>query len=199
MNEIIVGYLRVVLSAPPMTVLVVIVLVCVFKNELKTLMEKIATIKFPGGELSTTTSQIDRSAKTGPDELPPGSTGQETALPEGLTISPEQQELVRNFIQAQQTTSRLWEYRYLNFYFVRNTQLVFDWLASLQNRPSIELFHALWLPAIPSADDRKAILLALENHSLITVLEMMIEITDKGREYLQWRGPLPYIPSPKSS
>ena len=28
-------------------------------------------------------------------------------------------------------------------------------------------------------------------------LEMMIEITDKGREYLQWRGTLPYIPSPK--
>ena len=40
MNEIIVGYLRVVLSVPPMTVLVVIVLVRVFKNELKTLMDR---------------------------------------------------------------------------------------------------------------------------------------------------------------
>ena len=88
----------------------------------------------------------------------------------------------------------------MNFYFVPNTQRVLDWLASLQNRPSIEMFHALWLPAIPSADDREAILFALENHYLITVLdEMMIEITDRGREYLQWRGPLPYIPSPKSS
>ena len=48
MNEIIVGYLRVLLSAPPMTVLVVIVLVRVFKNELKTLMDRIATIKLSG-------------------------------------------------------------------------------------------------------------------------------------------------------
>ena len=197
--ELALGYLRVLLSAPPMTVLVVLVLVWVFRSDLKAIMSRIATIKFPGGELSTT-SQIDRSAKTGPDELPPGSTGQKTALPEGLTISPEQKELVRNFIQAQQTTSRIWEYRYLNFHFVRNTQLVLDWLASLQNCPSIEMFHALWLPAIPSADDRKAILLALQNHYLITVRdEVMIEITDKGRDYLTWRGPLPYIPSPKSS
>ena len=179
-------YFRVLLSAPPMTVVVVLVLVCIFRSDLKAIMSRIATIKFPGGELSTT-SQIDRPAKTGPDELPP----QETDLPEGLTISPEQQELVRDFIQAQQTTSRLWEYRYLNFYFVRNTQLVLDWLASLPNRPSIEMFHASWSPVIPSANDRQAILMALQNHYLITERETMIEITGKGREYLQWRGPLP--------
>ena len=46
--ELALGYLRVLLSAPPMTVLVVIVLVSVFKNKLKTLMDRIATIKFPG-------------------------------------------------------------------------------------------------------------------------------------------------------
>ena len=78
-----------------MTVLGVLVLVWVFRSDLKAIMSRIATIKFLGGELSTT-SQIDRSAKAGPDELPPGSTGQKTALPE----------------------SKLWEYRYLNFYFV---------------------------------------------------------------------------------
>ena len=101
---------------------------------------------------------------------------------------------MRSFIQAQQTTSRLWEYRYLNFHFVRDTQLVLDWLASLQDCPSIEMFHALWLPAIPIAKSRENIILALQNHYLITVRdEVMIEITDKGREYLKWRGgPLPY-------
>ena len=190
--ELVLGYLRVLLSAPPMTVLVVIVLVSVFKNNLKTLMDRIATIKFPGGELSTISQGIDHTEKTGPEEPPPD-------LPEGH-ISLEQQELVRSFIQAQQTTSRLWEYRYLNFHFVRDTQLVLDWLASLQDCPSIEMFHALWLPAIPIAKSRENIILALQNHYLITVRdEVMIEITDKGREYLKWRGPLPYTPSPKSS
>ena len=49
---------------------------------------------------------------------------------------------------------------------------------------------------IPKATDRESILLALQNHNLITVLLTMIEITEKGREYLQWRGPpLPPFPS----
>ena len=95
------------LSAPPMTVLGVLVLVWVFRSDLKAIMSRIATIKFLGGELSTT-SQIDRSAKAGPDELPPGSTGQKTALPE----------------------SKLWEYRYLNFYFVPNTHGFATWQVS---------------------------------------------------------------------
>ena len=103
-----------------------------------------------------------------------------------------------DFIQAQKTTSRIWEYRYFDFYFVRDTQLVLDWL--VHNRPSIDLFHAMWMPAIPKATDRESILLALQNHNLITVLLTMIEITEKGREYLQWRAPLlPPFPSPKNS
>ena len=194
MNEIIVGYLRVLLSAPPMAALVVIVLGWAFRNDLKAIMARIATIKFPGGELSTT-SQTDRLEKTGPDELPTGST--ETALPEGLTLLPDQQKLVTDFIQAQKTTSRIWEYRYFNSYFVHDTQLVLDWL--VHNRPSIEMFHAMWMPKIPKATDRESILLALQNHNLITVLLTMIEITEKGREYLQWRGPLSPFPSPKNS
>ena len=153
MNEAHLELLRVLLSAPPMTVLVVLGLVWVFKSDLKALVSRIATIKFPGGEFSTT-SQTDRLEKTGPDELPTGST--ETALPEGLTLSPDQQKLVTDLIQAQKTTSRIWEYRYFNSYFVHDTQLVLDWL--VRNRPSMERFHAMWMAAIPMAGEREAIL-----------------------------------------
>ena len=194
MNEIIIGYLRVLLSAPPMAALVLIVLGRVFRNDLKAIMTRIATIKFPGGELSTT-SQTDRIEKTSPNELPTGSP--ETALPEGFTSAPEQKKLVNDLIQSEKTTSRIWEYRYLNYYFVRDTQLVLDWL--VRNSPSIDLFHTTWMTAIPRAIERGAILSALEKHQLITVLGTMIEITEKGREYLHWRGPLPYFPNPKSS
>ena len=144
-----------------MTVLVVIVLVCVFKNELKTLMEKIATIKFLGGELSTIPQGIDHTGETGPEEP-------------------------------------LWEYLYLKDYLVLNTHWVLAWLN--QNSTSIDLFNAYWWFVIPLAKSRENTILALQNHYLITVRdEGMIEITDKGREYLQWRGPLPEIPRPKSS
>ena len=173
--ELALGYLRVLLSAPP----VVLVLMCVFKRDLKALMSRIATIKFPGGQLSTS-PQTDPLKKPGLDELPP----QETDLPEGLTPP------VRNFIQAQQATSRLWEYHFLNLYFVRNTQQVLDWLVNLPNGGiSVERFHAFWLPRIPNPNDRISILTALHNHQLITERETMIEITGKGRDYLEWRGP----------
>ena len=189
--ELALGYLRVLLSAPPMTVLVVIVLVSVFKNKLKTLMDRIATIKFPGGERSTISQGIDHTEKTGPEEPPPD-------LSEGH-ISLEQQELVRSFIQAQQATIRLWEYMYLKDYLVLNTHWVLAWL-NPKNSTSIDLFNAYWRFVIPIAKSRENTILALQNHYLITVRdEVMIEITDKGRDYLKWRGPLPYIPSPKSS
>ena len=146
--ELALGYLRVLLSAPPMTVLGVLVLVWVFRSDLKAIMSRsrIATIKFPGGELSTTSQVIDHTEKTGPDEPPPD-------LPEGLNISLEQQELVRSFIQAQQDTIRLWEYRYLRDYLVFSTHRVLAWL-NLQNSTSIDLFNAFWWPVIPIAKSR---------------------------------------------
>ena len=63
--ELALGYLRVLLSAPPMTVLGVLVLVWVFSSDLKAVMSRIATLKFPGGELSTTSQAIDPTEKTG--------------------------------------------------------------------------------------------------------------------------------------
>ena len=178
--ELALGYLRVLLSAPPLTVLGVLVLVWVFRSDLKAIMSRIATIKFPGGELSTTSQVIDHTEKTGPEEPPPD-------LPEGH-ISLEQQELVRSFIQAQQATIRLWEYMYLKGYLVLNTHRVLAWL-NLQNSTSIDLFNAYWWPVIPIAKSRENTILALQNHYLITVRdEVMIEITDKGRDYLKWRG-----------
>ena len=190
--ELALGYLRVLLSAPPMTVLGVLVLAWVFSSDLKAIMSRIATIKFPGGELSTTSQVIDHTEKTGPDEPPPD-------LSEGLNISLEQQELVRSFIQAQQDTIRLWEYRYLRDYLVLSTHRVLAWL-NLQNSTSIDLFNTVWWSVIPIAKSRENTILALQNHYLITVRdEVTIEVTDKGRDYLKWRDPLPYIPSPKSS
>ena len=47
--ELALEYFRVLLSAPPMTVVVVLVLMCVFRSDLQAIMSRIATIRFPGG------------------------------------------------------------------------------------------------------------------------------------------------------
>ena len=46
--ELALGYLRVLLSAPPLTVLGVLVLVWVFRSDLKAIMSRIALDDFPG-------------------------------------------------------------------------------------------------------------------------------------------------------
>ncbi len=66
-----------------------------------------------------------------------------------------------------------------------------DWFASLPNATTVSLFDALWMPSIPSAEERKAIINVLQAHHLIQFQGELVEVTPKGREYIQWRGALP--------
>ena len=153
--ELALGYLRVLLSAPP----VVLVLMCVFKSDLKALMSRIAKIKFPGGEVSTA-FQIDPLKKTGPDEFPP------------QTMSRIWEYRCLNL-----------------YFVSNTQQVLDSLANRPTGGISVEGFHAFWMPLIPSANDRISILTALHNHQLITERETMIEIAVKGRDYLKWRGP----------
>lgn len=88
---------------------------------------------------------------------------------------------------------RWWEYRFLNLYLVPGTQLVLDWLRSSKDPVSLPLYHHQFMVVTPSAKERTDRLVALEAHFLIHYdKENLISITDKGKEYLEWRGPYPY-------
>ena len=51
---------------------------------------------------------------------------------------------------------------------------------------------------IPSANERQAIINALQMHHLVIREEYsdMIRVTPKGREYQEWRGTLPPLTDP---
>ena len=53
------------------------------------------------------------------------------------------------------------------------------------------LFDTVWMPAIPSPEERNAIINALQAHYLIQIENGLIEVSPKGREYIEWRGELP--------
>jgi hypothetical protein len=96
-------------------------------------------------------------------------------------------------IQSARATAYLWEYRFLNRFLVRHTQGVLDWLATrapmLMHQIDAEL-----IPFIQSSEERNAIIRALSNHHLITVgADGLVEVTPKGHEYREWRGPLPPV------
>lgn len=188
-SALILDYLRVLLSAPVMVAAVIVYFLIFFRADIKALMSRIATIKFPGGELSTSQMNKERdellSARKGLPSIPE----QSTPIPQGL--SPEQIQVVKELIDAERAKAFLWEYRYLNYYLAPSTQRVLDWLASLNQRTTVSTFDTFWQPVIPNAQERIAILTALQTHHLIQITGELIEVTPKGREYLQWRRPLP--------
>ena len=196
--KLVLEYLKVILSPQVIAGGIALSFFLIFREDIKALMLRIAKIKFPGGgEVST--SQLERTseestAENTPPPAPPGG----VPLPEGLSLTPDQVQVVRQVFEAERARAALWEYRYLNYFLVPTTQRVLDWLASLTTRTTVSLFDTFWLPMIPNAEERTAIINALQAHHLIVLTGELIEVTPKGREYINWRGTLPPLPAPST-
>ncbi len=190
--RLVLEYVKAVLSPQVVAGIAALAFFLMFKEDIKALIRRIAKIRFPGGgEVSTT--QVERASEESPprEAVPPVPPPEQVPLPPSLSLTPDQVEQIAQAFQAERAKAYLWEYRYLNYYLVPATQRVLDWLASLNTRTSYSLFDTIWMPAIPSAEERRAIINALETHHLIQFQGELIEVTPKGREYIQWRGPLP--------
>ena len=195
--NLILEYLKVLLTAPVLFSLVAVLFVTLFREDIKALILRIAKIKLPG----RTEVSIPQSYQLAAEEQKPApepSVENQVALvglPADLT--PQQQSTVEQLIRSYIATAYIWEYRYLNYFLVRGTQLVLDWLIGLPQATTYMHYDSVWLPIIPSANERQAIINALQTHHLIQQLEHgMIVVTQKGREYQEWRGPLPPLTSP---
>jgi len=188
-------FLRILLSAPVVAGMIAVAVISIFRGDIRALMRRVATIRFPGGEFST--SQAERSGEVARTEadaptVPPE---EQMTFPQNIELTPEQLKQLAEIFQAERARAYLWEYRYLNCFLVPLTQRVLDWLASLKDRTTYSLYDAFLAPAVPRAEERKAIIEALSAHHLIQLKGDLIEVTPKGRDYIQWRGPLPSIAS----
>lgn len=132
--EILLEYLRVFLSSPVVIGVVAIVFIILFRTQIRGLIERVATIRGPGVELTTTQSSKLTSEASRPDELPDVS-AEAATVPASIPLTPEQQTQIQELFQAERATAFLWEYRYLNYFLVRHTQEVLDWLASYRPAP----------------------------------------------------------------
>ncbi|MEX1231225.1 MAG: hypothetical protein WEB58_13350 [Planctomycetaceae bacterium] len=194
-TKLVLEFLKVLLSAPVIAGTVAVVFITVFRSDIGALMGRVARIRFPGGELST--SQAERSGEAPPTEAAPPKVppGEEVPLPQNIALMPEQVTQLAEIFRAERARAYLWEYRYLNYFLVPLTQRVLDWLASLKDRMTYTLYDSFLTQAVPRAEERKAVIDALAAHHLIQLNGDIIEVTPKGREYVQWRGPLPSIAS----
>jgi hypothetical protein len=190
--RLVLDYLKLFFSAPVIVGLLIFFFFRKFLPELRALINRIARITFPGGG-EITTSQVERTQEASPakNEPPPKPVG-EPALPEAVNLDLAQQQQLREVFEAERARAALWEYRYLNFFLARISQVFLDWLATLASPPTIGLADAFWQTSVP-VDEREAVLEALRSHHLVEIKNGQIVLTPKGREYLQWRGPLPAI------
>ncbi|MEP5765543.1 MAG: hypothetical protein ABJ308_13170 [Halieaceae bacterium] len=187
--EIVLEYLKVFLTAPVLFSIVALVFLSLFLSEIRSLINRIAKIKIPGGgEVSTPQSNSIKDE----DEKPIPQVGEQTVtgLPPGLT--PTQSQAVEQLVRSHIATSYLWEYRYLNHFLQRGTQEALDWLIGLPHPTTYAHYDSFWLPLIPPANERHAIISALQMHHLIVHEgNDVITVTPKGLEYQEWRGVLP--------
>lgn len=189
-HQIILEYLKILLTAPVLLSITAITFFWLFRQELRNLINRVAFIKLPGGaEVNTPQPFIEKSDTP----IPTNDLKVEDALPIGLNLQQERE--ITHLIKSHIATSYLWEYRYLNYFLVRKTQLVLDWIGELKQSSTYGFYDSIWIPLIPNANERKIILDVLQAHHLIQINDAgLIGITEKGREYIQWRGPLPAIP-----
>ena len=184
-HQIVLAYLEVLLSWPPLVGLLGTVVLVLFKKEVRSLIGRIARIRFPGG------------GEIALPQAPPTDTKDAPEVPEGdivelpSDVSGAEADRLREAIRSERAATYLWEYRYLNLYLVRATQLVLDRISSA-GPIALRLLDSYLQAFIPSANERNAILDALAGHHLVLMGgDGLIEVTPKGREYIAWRGPLP--------
>lgn len=184
-------YLKVLLSPQMVVGAVLIFLFTLFRGEIRSLLSRIASIRWGQAEISAPQLPPEDGGvpiKSATENLP---VTPPPELPEGVNVSPEDAERFRQAMLAERTRAHFWEYRYLNHFFVIGTQRVLDWLISLPNATTFTAYDALWQPFIATAEQRRIIIQVLEEHNLIVMHGDLIQVTPKGHEYVQWRGPLP--------
>jgi hypothetical protein len=98
---------------------------------------------------------------------------------------------LRKSAKLERVYAYLWEYRYLNYFLLRHTQMVLDWFISNDADTSMSGYHEYWKKYIVSEKERNDVLSALTNHALLAQKEESVYPTLKGKEYHQWRGPMP--------
>jgi len=186
--------LKIILGAPVIAGAISITFLILFRSDLKALIERIASVKFPGGEL--TTSQAARGvipADSEENSLKTATPGQKelASVPQ---FTERDQRQVADTIDAANARATFWEYQFLNRFLVVDTQRILDWFASLPQRTTLEMYDSYWTPLIQNPAERNAIIVALHNHHLISISNGLVEVSPKGRDYLRWRGPLTLAP-----
>jgi len=188
--QLVLEYLKVALSAPVMSGAVAIGLALLYRQPVTALINRIAMLKVLGvGELQTSqaarTEMSTHAAATDPLPLPAESTSAPNTLSDPSVMS---------LVKAERERAYLWEYRYLNLFLVRGTQLVLEWFAARESPTTFQVYDGWWSSLVLDPSERFARVAILKSHHLLVESNGVLSVSPKGGEYLDWRGPMPPPP-----
>lgn len=217
--ELVLEYLKAVVTFP----VLLAGLAIYFRQEFRGILGRVARIRLPGGgeveisQLDRSRDEIRHALPAEPELLEAGASsmgaGQVVETEGGVagtsgavgvgedvaggTPSENEAETLRQQVRAMTEAAAMWEFRYLNRFLVRRTQLMLQWFADREDFPPTLLsYDALFSDSIPDARERTAVLDALLQHHLVQRVDGLLKISNKGKLFLQWRGPLPDLPEP---
>lgn len=190
--QIVLEYLKVLFSAPVMAAGTALGVALLFRDALISLLARIASLKVAGfGELQTAQSaraEFTRSGKNEPTPLPAEVTS------ENSLVATQGDPTHAARLKAERERAYLWEYRYLNFFLVRGTQLVLDWFANRSGPTTFAVYDSWWSSIVVDPSERFARVAVLKSHYLLVEDDGLLTVSEKGREYLTFRGVLPAVP-----
>ncbi|CAJ9529009.1 Uncharacterised protein [Burkholderia pseudomallei] len=183
--KLVLEFVKVFLSWPPIVGLAIIVGARYFRTELRNLINRVSSFKILGQELVTQQAKLEGEAPAD-GNLPTPDDGAIQQELQNLEITPEQQAQIKAVFDAERAAARMWEYRYLNYFFADSTQDVLEWLGGFENGTTFDAYETYWMHRIYIANERRAVINALQMHQCIHIDGPTIRITEKGREYAQW-------------
>jgi hypothetical protein len=188
-GEIVLGYFQAIFSGTVIFGAAFGTFLLMFHKEVRNLIKSVTKISFAGAEVFT---QQESSARAEVERANPVPALPPAERPELPDLPPEVTAAERNnltaAIESEAIASRLWEFRYLNKFLVLSTQRVLDWFIGLPRPITYRAYDTYWAAYVGSAQERQAIINALESHHLINLENNLMQVTAKGREYAGWRG-----------
>lgn len=181
--KLVLEYLKVLLAWPVVVGAGGIAAGIYFREELKGLLNRISSVKIMGQEVALQQANVALERETAPAPESGADEGGQAPDLDVMHLNPAEQDVIRQAFESERTAARLWEYRFMNYFFAPTTQAVLNWLAQ-QAAVTVDGFEATWMHQIPNGQERKAVITALQMHQCVEVNGALVTVTEKGRDYM---------------
>jgi hypothetical protein len=191
-------WVKIFVSWPFVVFLIAIAIFLRYGKEIRQLLNRIATaenFEGPGGFKFSGRQQPNEEGEAGksvPADATPLPAPQDDTGSGDFKLTQEEWSAIEGAFRSERATAAHWAYRYLNYFLAFKTQQLRDWLGALGRSASVREVDATI--SGETVEQRAAMTGALEAHHLILLSDEMYSVTDKGREYIGYRGPLPTYP-----